>query len=76
MSLGDHAEGVGAAAVIPAGSGSIADLGSPVVRDSGTVKAGLQASLGRAGLLSLGYDGVFGKGVNDQGVSLRLSVRF
>jgi outer membrane autotransporter protein len=76
MSLGDHAEGVGAAAVIPAGSGAIADLGLPVARDGGTVKAGLQAPLGRAGLLSLGYDGVFGKGVNDQGVSLRLSVRF
>jgi uncharacterized protein with beta-barrel porin domain len=73
---GDYAEGVGGAAPIPAGSGAIADLGLPVARDSGTVKAGFQAPLGRAGLVSLGYDGVFGKGVNDQGVSLRLSMRF
>lgn len=59
----------------PSVGGAIADAGRPVRADSGAVKAGFAASLGRA-RLSFGYDGVFARGVHDQGAALRLSMAF
>ncbi len=50
--------------------------GLPLPRDAGVVQAGLRWRLSHAADLGLVYDGVYGRGLQDQRLALRLTARF